>query len=212
MSVAVHYATSRSGAEETAAGITERGGVAWCVQADLAQPNAPRELVGAVVEHFGRLDVLVNSAATMERTPFESTTPADWDRIMAVNARAPYFLAQASAAHMAQGGCIVNIADIAAFETWPGYVPHGISKQAVVYATKALARVLAPKVRVNAVAPGVVLLPEGWDPSLAERLAGTTPLKQNGAPEDVVRAVLYLIDSPYVTGDVMVVDGGRLLR
>ena len=106
----------------------------------------------------------------------------------------------------------MNIADLVAFETWPNYIPHGVSKSAVVYLTKALARVMSPRIRVNAIAPGVVLLPEGWDPAREGRLAATTPLQHNGTPQDVVRAVLYLLASDYVTGDVLLVDGGRSIR
>jgi pteridine reductase len=107
---------------------------------------------------------------------------------------------------------IVNVADLAAFETWPAYVPHGISKAAIVQMTRALARTLAPGIRVNAIAPGVVLLPEGWDEGSAERLASTTPLRRNGSPDDVVRALLYLLDADFVTGEIIHVNGGRLVR
>jgi pteridine reductase len=112
----------------------------------------------------------------------------------------------------ARGGTIVNLADLAAFETWPAYVPHTVTKAGVVQMTRALARALAPGVRVNAVAPGVVLLPEGWAEADAERLRATTPLARNGSPEDVVRAVLYLLEADFVTGEVLVVDGGRHVR
>jgi pteridine reductase len=106
----------------------------------------------------------------------------------------------------------VNIADLAAFETWPAYVPHGITKAGVVQMTRALARVLAPRIRVNAVAPGTVLLPPDWDEAAAERLNATTPLRRLGSPDDVVQAVLYLLDADYVTGETIVVDGGRHVR
>jgi pteridine reductase len=212
MRVAVHYRTSKSEAEATVARVEAAGGEAWCVAADLGQASAPQQLIRDVVAHYGALDVLVNSAASMERTPFAETTSEEWDRILALNTRAPFFLCQAAAPHMASGGAIVNIADLAAFETWPGYVAHGVSKSAVVYLTEALARVLAPAIRVNAVAPGVVLMPDGWDDSLSARLASTTPLRHNGSPQDVVRAVLYLLESDYVTGDVLLVDGGRRIR
>lgn len=212
MRVAVHYRQSKSGAEATCRAIEAAGGMAWSVGADLTDAGAPRAVISAVVDHFGTLDVLVNSAAGMLRTPFESVTSDQWDAILSLNLRAPFLLAQAAAAVMPSGSAIVNIADIAAFETWPNYIPHGVSKSGVVYVTRALARVLAPKIRVNAVAPGVVLLPDVWDEMLAERLASTTPLRHNGTPADVVRAVLYLLESDYVTGDVLTVDGGRLLR
>jgi len=169
-------------------------------------------MVDAVADSFGSLDVLVNSAAIMVRTPIADVTPEQWDAIFAINLRAPFFAAQAAARRMADHGAIVNIADLAAFETWPAYVPHGISKAAVVQMTRSLARTLAPRIRVNAVAPGVVLLPEGWDADSAERLAATTPLQRLGSPADVVGAVLYLLEADYVTGDVLMVDGGRHVR
>ncbi len=212
MRVAVHYRTSRAEADDTRVRVQAAGGEAWCVAADLAQGSAPQQLIDDVVAHFGALDVLVNSAASMERTPFGQTTVEEWDRILAVNSRAVFFLCQAAAPHMSSGGAIINLADLAAYETWPGYLPHGVSKHAVVYLTEALARVLAPAIRVNAVAPGVVLMPDGWDDSLAQRLASTTPLQHNGTPQDVVRAVRYLLASDYVTGDVLHVDGGRRIR
>jgi pteridine reductase len=155
----------------------------------------------------------VNSAAVMLRTPVGETTAADWDAMFALNLRAPYFLAQRAApALRASRGCIVNIADLAAFETWPAYIPHGLTKAGVVQMTHALARVLAPEVRVNAIAPGVVLLPDGWSDADAERLRSTTPLARLGTPDDVAAAMLYLIDAGFVTGEVITVDGGRHIR
>jgi pteridine reductase len=164
------------------------------------------------VGRLGRLDVLVNSAASMLRTPVGSVTAEQLDEIHALNVRAPFLLAQQAAAHLPPGGLIVNMADLAAFETWSGYIPHAMSKAAIVQMTRALARALAPAVRVNAIAPGVVLLPEGWDPGLEERLASTTPLRRIGEPQDVVRALEYLLDAPFVTGEVLLVDGGRHVR
>jgi pteridine reductase len=113
---------------------------------------------------------------------------------------------------MTKGGAIVNIADLAALETWPEYIPHGISKAGVMQLTRALARKLAPAIRVNAVVPGAVLLPEHWTKEDADKLVRTTPLARLGAPEDVARAVVYLLESDYVTGDAVIVDGGRHLR
>ncbi len=215
MRVAVHYHGSETGAAETVRLIAEAGGAAWAVQADLLDPAAPDRLIGDVVGEFGALDVLVNSAALMERTPFGETDVAAWERIFALNLRAPFFLSQAAAPHLQAapgGGAIVNIADLAAFETWPEYLPHGLTKHGVVRLTESLARVLAPAVRVNAVAPGTVLLPEGWTEADAERLRATTPLGRHGSPDDVVRAVLYLLDADFVTGETLVVDGGRRVR
>ena len=213
MHVAVHYNGSAAGARETAADIERGGGRATLFQADLSEPSAPASLIDDVVAQLGRLDVLVNSAAIMKRTPLDSVTPAEWDTTFALNARAPFFAAVAAGRHMAtRGGVIVNIADLAALETWPGYIPHGLSKTVVVQMTRALARTLAPAVRVNAVAPGVILLPEGWDETVGERLERTTPLKRLGSVNDVVGAVIYLVEADYVTGETIVVDGGRHVR
>ena len=211
--LAVHYRGSASGAHELCSAMQAAGRVAVPFQSDLTLPAAPATLVAAVVAHFGRLDLLVNSAAVMERTPFGDVSAEQWDAMHALNVRAPFFLSQAAAPHLrAARGSIVNLADLAAFETWPAYVPHGITKAAVVQMTRALARVLAPEVRVNAIAPGVVLLPEGWDAAAAERLASTTPLRRNGTPDDVVHALHYLLDAEFVTGEVLMVDGGRHVR
>jgi pteridine reductase len=213
MHVGVHYGQSAGGARETAASIERAGGRAVCFQADLTEPDAPAALVEAAVQALGRLDVLVNSAAVMVRTPIGEVTPGEWDSIFAINLRAPFFVSQAAAPHLARRqGAIVNLADLAAFETWPGYVPHGVSKAGVVQMTRALARVLAPDVRVNAVAPGTVLLPEAWPEDAAKRLAETTPMRRHGAPEDVTRTVIFLIESDYITGETIVVDGGRHIR
>ena len=213
MRVAVHYHASDKGARETARLIEEAGGTPWIVAADLTSADAPEKLIGAVLAELGSLDVLVNSSAVMERTPVGEVTAAKWDAMMALNLRAPFLLAQAAAAPLARArGAIVNIADLAAFETWPAYIPHGISKAGVVYMTRALARTLAPNVRVNAVAPGAVLLPEGWTKEDAAKLEESTPLARLGSPSDVVEAVLYLLRADYVTGEILIVDGGRHVR
>lgn len=211
--VAVHYNASATGAEEAVQAIRAAGGEAESFRADLSDAAAPGPLVEQVVARFGGLDVLVNSAAVMERTPFGSVTAAQWDAMFAINLRGPFLLAQAAAPALAERrGTIVNMADLAAFETWPAYVPHGISKAGIVQMTRALARVLAPAVRVNAIAPGAVLLPDDWDDASGEHLEQTTPLRRIGSPDDVVGAMLYLIAADYVTGETIIVDGGRHVR
>jgi pteridine reductase len=213
MRVAVHHHGSRDGAEDTCRAIVAAGGEAEPFAADLRDGDAPARLVSDVVSRFGALDVVLNSAAVMERTPIGEVTVAQWDAMFALNLRAPFFVAQAAAAAMGErGGVIVNIADLAAFETWPAYVPHGITKAGVVQMTRSLARVLAPRIRVNAVAPGTVLLPDAWSGDDAERLNATTPLRRLGHPDDVIGAVLYLLGADYVTGDTLLVDGGRHVR
>jgi pteridine reductase len=211
--VGVHYNESESGAKEAVAAITEAGGRARAFGAQLTQPAAPAELIAEVVAAFGQLDVLINSAAVMVRTPFGQVTVAQWDEMFALNLRAPFMLSQAAAPQLKKArGAIVNIADLAAFETWPGYIPHGITKAGVVQMTRNLAQVLAPEVRVNGIAPGTVLLPDDWDAKDAARLEATTPLKRSGTPADVASAMLYLLDSEFVTGETIVVDGGRHVR
>ena len=213
MHVVVHFNGSRTGADETARLITDAGGQAIVEQADLTQVEAANELVDRAIAWRGALSALVNSAAIMLRTPVGETTAPDWDTMFALNVRAPYFLSQRAAPALAASqGAIVNIADLAAFESWPAYVPHGMTKAAVVQMTHAMARALAPGVRVNAVAPGVVLLPEGWSEEAAEHLRSTTPLRRLGSPEDVAQVVVFLLEAQYVTGEVIRVDGGRHIR
>ena len=213
MRVAVHHHRSSHGASETARLATEGGGEGRTFAADLTAADAPAKLISEVVHSFGALDVLVNSAAIMERTPFGEIDAGRWDAIFALNLRAPFLLAQSAAVYMrARGGAIINIADLAGLESWPAYLPHGISKAGVVHMTRGLARVLAPGVRVNAVAPGAVLLPEDWDENAARRITESTPLGRLGSPDDVALAVLYLLRADYVTGETLVVDGGRHVR
>ncbi len=213
MRVAAHYHESAAGAEQTASRIRDAGGRADTFRADLRQVHACEALIQAVGESFGALDALINSAAVMVRTPVGSVTAAQWDDMFAVNLRAPFFCAQAAAELLGKrGGAIVNIADLAGLESWPAYVPHRIYKAAVIQMTRSLARALAPSVRVNAVAPGAVLLPEDFGDAEAAHLKRTTPLGRIGTPQDVVRAVLYLLEADYVTGETLIVDGGRHVR
>ncbi|MBA2688774.1 MAG: SDR family oxidoreductase [Gemmatimonadaceae bacterium] len=211
--IGVHCNSSKKQAEETLDAIRGAGSQGEIFQADLTVEGSADRLIGEVVARFGALDVLVNSAAVMQRTPFGEVTVAEWDAMFALNLRAPFFLSQAAAAAMGdRGGAIVNISDLAAFETWPAFIPHGISKAGVVQMTRALARSLAPRVRVNAIAPGAVMLPDGWNEESEEHIISTTPLKRLGSPKDVAEAVIYLIQADYVTGITLIVDGGRHIR
>ena len=210
--IALHYHASASKVEGAVDAIAAAGGKSTLFQADLTSPVAPGQLVRDVVESLGRLDVVVNSASVMIRMPVGNVTAEDWDSVMNLNLRAPFLIAQEAARHLPDGASIINIADLAAFETWPVYVPHGVSKEGLVYLTRALARVLAPRIRVNAIAPGTILLPENFDPSMAAHLTATTPLGRDGSPEDAVQAMLYLLKATYVTGETIIVDGGRHVR
>ncbi|MEO5813825.1 MAG: SDR family oxidoreductase [Gemmatimonadaceae bacterium] len=213
MHVAVHYNESVEGARDTSQLIEEAGGKASLVRADLRDVTACEQLIDSLVLEHGELHTLVNSAAEMVRTPVGEVSQHVWDDMFALNVRAPFFLSQRAAPVLRRAkGNIVNIADLAAFETWTGYVPHGITKAAVVQMTRALAHALAPEVRVNAIAPGVVMLPEDFDPEAAEHLRRSTPLQRFGTAEDVAQAVVYLLHAEFVTGEVIFVDGGRHVR
>lgn len=210
MRVAVHYHTSAEGARRTAAALRGLGAESATIAGDLRHPDVPERLIGEVVAHFGSIDLLVNSAAVMPRIALDAATPALWDETFAINARAPFFLALAAARAMGDpGGSIVNIGDHLAHESWPLLVPHAVSKGAVETITRQLAVQLAPKVRVNAVAPGAVLLPPDAPASMRQRLEETTPLRRLGSPDDVAQAVVYLATASFVTGQVLRVDGGR---
>jgi pteridine reductase len=214
MSVAIHHHASSKGAEELRQEIVRDGGQAACFSADLADATAARALPERVVAHWGRLDVLVNSAAIMRPLRLEETTPDDWDAIQNLNLRAVFFCTQGAApALKAARGKVVNLADLAGLEPWPGFAAHSISKAGVVMLTRVLALSLAPEVTVNAIAPGAVLVPEDYPPEERDRLARSTPLRRLGAPSDVVHALLYLLEGgDFVTGETLVVDGGRHAR
>lgn len=213
MRVGVHYAGSQKGARQTADEIVAGGSDARTLPGDLTDPATAPRLVEHTAKVFGSLDVVVNSAAVMLRTPIGEVLVEDWDAMFALNLRAPFFLSQSAARVMGErGGAIVNIADLAAFETWRNYIPHAITKAGIVQMTRGLAHALAPRVRVNAIAPGPVLLPDGWTPAQTEKLVSTTPLGRIGSPDDVAQAVLYLLSADYVTGETIIVDGGRHVR
>ncbi|CAN5897762.1 pteridine reductase [soil metagenome] len=214
MTLAIHHHASGEGARELRDEVRAGGGRAECFAADLTDAGAARSLPPRVVEAFGRLDVLVNSAAVMHRIGFEQTTPDLYDSVLALNLRSVFFCTQGAApALRAVRGKVVNLADLAGLQPWPGFAAHSVSKAGVVMLTKVLARSLAPEVTVNAIAPGAVLVPEEYDAEERERLATMAPLGRLGSPADVVAALLYLLEGgDFVTGEVLTVDGGRLLR
>jgi pteridine reductase len=182
------------------------------VQADLAEADAVASVVEAARSAYGRLDLLVNSASSFSARPLLDVDADEWDAVMAINVRAPHLLVRAAASLLSQSkGSVVNIADLAAFQAWTDRPHHAVSKAALLHLTKVQARALAPEVRVNAVAPGSVLRPEGWSEERWLEIAGRAPLGRPGTPEDVVQAVLYLARADFVTGQVLLVEGGRLL-
>jgi pteridine reductase len=214
MTIAIHHHASSEGAQQLKQEIIASSGRAACFEADLTDAHAARALPDRVVREFGRLDVLVNSAAVMHRLSLEETTPEQWDATLNLNLRAVFFCTQGAApALRASRGKVVNLADLAGLEPWSGFAAHSVSKAGVVMLTKVLALSLAPDVTVNAIAPGAVLVPDEYDEEERNRLARATPLRRLGDPADVTSALLYLLEGgDFVTGEVLVVDGGRYIR
>jgi len=184
------------------------------LKADLATPDGPDALARAFRARFDRLDLLVCSAAAFEARPLAATDAAAFDALLDVNARAPLLLARALAPLLRRsGGAIVNVADVGGgLVPWRGYAAYAASKAALVRLTECLALELAPRVRVNAVAPGTVLWPVSYTAARRRELTRRIPLRRAGTPEDVAEAVRYLAGAPFVTGVTLPVDGGRRLN
>ncbi|BCX02827.1 MAG: 3-oxoacyl-ACP reductase [Candidatus Roseilinea sp.] len=198
---------------DTAEAIERLGVRSLAMRADVTQAGDVRALAQAVLQHFGRVDVLINNASIWLKKPALEISEAEWDAEMNLNVKAPFMMAQAIAPHMIARGCglIINITDLSAFQTWPGYAHHSASKAALVALTKVLALEWAPQVRVNAIAPGTVLLPDDADDAKRQWAIEKSALKRIGSPEDVARTVRYLIEEDFATGAVYFVDGGRSL-
>lgn len=211
--IAVHYRASAQPARELADELNaRRAGSALLVQGDLLDNQRLAAMVGEVVAQAGRLDILVNNASSFYPTPLGSITEAQWEDLVGTNLRAPLFLAQAAVPHLrASRGVIINLVDIHAVRPLRDHPVYGAAKAGLGMLTRALARDLAPEVRVNGVAPGAVLWPEdGVADGTRESIVRQIPMKRAGAPEDIAGCVLYLVrDAGYVTGQVIVVDGGR---
>jgi pteridine reductase len=182
-------------------------------QADLSQAGECERLAQEVMARFGRLDVLVNNAAIFFPTPTLAECEEHWDEFMNLNLRAPFRLVrQFEQTLRAQQGCVVNIVDIYALRPTPKHIPYVVSKGALWTLTQALALQLAPDVRVNAVSPGAALPPVGYPPPPEGKRYDHIPLGRLGCAEDIAQAVSYVVSAPYLTGHMLNVDGGRLLR
>ena len=213
MKVALHYHQSMEGAKETldlmGGDIKQHG----CFQADLRQVSKIELLIQHIEEKLGQIDVLINNAADFFPTPLGEVSESEWDHLISLNLKAPFFLSQLVGTSMLkQGqGKIVNIVDVAAERPWPQFLPYCASKAGLISLTKGLAKALAPAVQVNAVAPGT-MLPPPKSSSFSEDLAiERSLLKKMGHPDDIAKAVTYLLENDFVTGTVLPVDGGRML-
>jgi pteridine reductase len=209
--VMVHFHHSGGEAKEVVSKIRSLGRHAVCLPADLAKKVDIDRLFAQTAKEFGRLDILVNNASNFLHTEFETTTEESWDASLDVNLKAPFFCAQAGAPLLKKNrGVIINLSDVAGLLGWTGYIPHCVSKAGIIMLTRALAKELAPEVRVNAIAPGTISMPgdpPDWEPDYIKR----APLRRTGTTEDVATAVSFLIDSPFLTGQVLILDGGRTL-
>lgn len=208
--VAVNYRTSRRAAETVADRIDELGRRAVLCPGDVSDPEDVADVARSVRESFGGLDLLVNNASTFSERPLLEVSAEEWDRTMAVNVKGPFLLVRDLAGILARArGSVVNVLDLSALRPWTGHPHHSVSKAALLHLTKVMAKSLAPEIRANAVAPGTVLPPDDYGEEEREASRRRTALGTLGTPEDVVRTVLFLADSPFITGEVVVVDGGR---
>jgi pteridine reductase len=211
--VLIHYRDSEADATALVAELNAvRAKSAAKVKAELLAPIAPRALVSAAKDAFGRLDILVNNASSFFPVPMGQIESSHWEELVGSNVRAPLFICQQAAPELAEhDGCIVNIVDIHAERPLKGYPVYSIAKAGLAAMTRALAIELAPRVRVNGVAPGAIAWPEDgqFDPVERERIVATTPLARVGASEDIAQAVHFLAIATYVTGQIIAVDGGR---
>jgi NAD(P)-dependent dehydrogenase (short-subunit alcohol dehydrogenase family) len=234
-SVAVNYNQSKAEAEAAVREIRARGADSIAIRADVSRPRQVEAMFRAVDRRFGRLDLLVNNAGLFFHAPWDKLSERDWDRILGVNLKGPFYCAQAAARLMLRagrknhrlkiarrepgknranarppGGQIINISSLGGLQAWPGYMHYCASKAGLMMLTRCLAKALAPHIRVNSVAPGTILFPGEERDAQMRKLVRSTPLQKGGRAEDIANAVLFLATSAsFVTGQVLVVDGGK---
>lgn len=199
--------------QQTQAEIRARGVDCLAAQVEVRSADQVRGFIQAAADHFGRIDGLINNASVWLKAPFLEIKEADWDLAMDVNLKGPFLCAQAAAPIMLQQGhgVILNITDLSAFQVWPGYAHHAASKAGLVALTKSLAVELAPTVRVNAIAPGTVLLPPAAPPEKVQWAVENSLLHRVGSPQDVAQLAMFLFENDFTTGATYFVDGGRSL-
>lgn len=209
--VVVNYHSSRAAADETVKEVQALGVRARAIQCDVADWQQVQRMAGDIIGEFGGVDIIVNSASLFDQTPFPTDDIAAWQRVTGISIDGPFYVCNTLVPTMLAhgGGAIVNIVDLSAWEPWPNFSAHSVSKAGLLAFTKQLALELAPTIRANAVAPGPVMPPPNYDEQSAAKAAQGTLLKRWGTPEDVAFAVRYLIEAEYVTADVITVDGGE---
>lgn len=209
----VHYHRSQPQAQETVRALRAAGHRALALQADITKEDQVEAMIEAATAHFGRIDILVNNAALFYRTPVETLTVEDWERVMDVNLTGTFLCAHKIGLRMREWGWghIINIADVAGERPWADYIPYSVSKACVLTFTQGLAMELAPQVMVNAVIPGPVLFQEDTPDNVRQREIDKTLVKRAGSPQDVAQVVVFVAESDYSTGASFHVDGGRSL-
>ena len=210
--IVISYRTSAREALLTVKTLQQYGSMVLAVRADVSKSADVKRLMERIRRRYGRLDVLVNSAATFERTPFATLTEPAWDGVLDTNLKGPFLCALHASRLMPKGGKIINIADWAGVRPYRDYLPYCVSKAGVIGLTKALAKELAPRIQVTAIAPGPILPPPDMSPRERARIATRVPLKRWGSPQDIANTALFLIEgTDFMTGSVVFVDGGQLI-
>lgn len=211
--IVIHYNSSSEAASNLSAKLNQqRAGSSIIIGGNLTDDSAIETLIPNVIEQTGRLDVLINNASTFYPTPIENITLKDWDNLLGTNLKAPLFLSKHAAKYLKDSeGLIINIVDIHARKPLKNHPIYGSAKSGLAMLTKSLARDLAPSVRVNGIAPGMILWPENEpSESIKKSILDQIPLKRSGSPEDIASCALFLIkDAPYITGQIIPIDGGR---
>ena len=213
--VAFTFRSSSNEADETLKEIQATGVQALAFECDLRQAESAKDAVKNVLKHFGQIDLLINNAGVFETANIEQITAEQWDEVFAVNVRAPFLVSQSCIPALRRAhGRIINMGSLGGEKPWATHAHYCSSKAALHMLTQVMAKALAPEIAVNCVAPGMIDLGAGEkDPALLQRLAAHTPMKKNGAPQDVVSAVMYFATAPhFITGQVLTVDGGLSLR
>lgn len=210
--IVVNYRSSRGEALETAKRIKTLGREVELVQADISRPSGAREIVRKAIRRFGRLDLLVNNASVFTYCEFGQTDVKVWDEALDTNLRAPFLCSQECVPHMLRQGAgrIINIASLGGIESWKMHIPYSVSKAGLIMLTRGMAKALAPKIMVNAVAPGRILMEEKVNKKYLEKELDLIPLNRLGNPTDITGTVVFLAETAeYITGQTIVVDGGK---
>jgi pteridine reductase len=211
--IAIHYRSGEQDALETLRLVREAGSDGRLLRAELTNIEEAAAMVDQAAAELNGLDILINNASIFLSSSVDRTASTDWDAQLDSNAKAPFFVAQHAAPHMNRAGAgkIINLADVAGEIIWPSYFPYSVSKAALIAVNRGLAKAFAPDIQVNAIAPGPVLFPEYYTEEQKQTAIDRTLLKRSGSPQDIVNAIVFLIENDYITGELLHVDGGRHL-